>query len=207
MNLRTGEQQKLLDTLLEEAVRAKDLEHARLFVSRGASVHVAVGNVREKYCKPDRAGRHQGVCWYETIAAGSLLHLATLAGERALMDFLLDQGVELEVKTSSGNTPLMLAVMKHDTSLAKYLVDKGADPFAENKERASPLSCVQGLDPEYDRKLRQEFIELLVQALPEAKPASARPAEKADIAISQEMEATKPLVFRQKQRKGERFDL
>jgi hypothetical protein len=204
----TEEQQKMLDALLAEAVTTKDLARVKLYISKGASARAATGNVREIWRAPDPKGRSFGTVLKEDTVSGNVIHLAVLVGSQEILGFLLEQGADIDAMTDNGNTPLKLAVLKQDMALAQYLAEKGADPFIKNKNGWSALGYArQQLDSTYDWEIRQKLIDVMVAALPEAKPVSAKPVEKADIAISQEMEATKPLVFKPKQRKGERFDL
>lgn len=70
-----------------------------------------------------------------------LLHEAVLWNRRELVDLLLDAGANVNLPDrTTGDTPLHIAVTfeKHDT--ARYLMQKGADPFRSNGVGQSPVS-------------------------------------------------------------------
>lgn len=52
-----------------------------------------------------------------------------------LVQLLVEAGADLHLPSINGNSPLWTAVMnfRGDDRIVKYLLDKGADPFAPNK--------------------------------------------------------------------------
>ncbi len=62
------------------------------------------------------------------------LHYAILAGDREIVKFLLNNGVDINAKNADGITPLILATMHQDLELSRVLVDNSADIFiTENR--------------------------------------------------------------------------
>lgn len=56
-----------------------------------------------------------------------------------LVNFLLDSGVDVDVRDSDNNTPLLIACREGYNKIAKALVDAGADVDAENDYDETPL--------------------------------------------------------------------
>lgn len=97
------------------AARGNDVSALRKFVAAGFSVET-----------PDPQG-------------DSALHAAAAAGAEAAADFLLDRGLAVDRKGSSGRTPLMAAVMGDQTPMVRWLVRQGADPRAKDQDGFIPL--------------------------------------------------------------------
>lgn len=155
-----SKEQEILDALLVEAVRAGDLEHVRLYVSRGASVHKET-NFRQSWVR-NGAG-------YSSSVSGPLFHL--LCAERfsqPVADFLIGQGADVDARDSNGNTPLMMAAKAGNLGHAAYLLSKGADPLAANKAGEIALDVARGLGQNWHGN-RQQIIDALVKALPEVE--------------------------------------
>jgi ankyrin repeat protein len=93
------------DTALMFAVRAGDLESARLLVGAGANVNDADA-------------------WGVTATA-----LAAHAGLRSLVEFLLDKGADANAD-AAGFTALHAAIMRRDEQMVSALVAHGADANA-----------------------------------------------------------------------------
>jgi ankyrin repeat protein len=68
------------------------------------------------------------------------LHRAVEKGHLTLIQFLLDQGVDINAITKRGETPLHLAVLRSQKSLVDFLLSKGADPnMATLDTKQTPL--------------------------------------------------------------------
>lgn len=60
------------------------------------------------------------------------LHAASEKGHSGVAEFLLSHEGHVEAKDSEGNTPLCIATQHQQMDLVKLLLDRGADPDAEN---------------------------------------------------------------------------
>jgi len=69
----------------------------------------------------------------------SLLHTAVAAGKEDIVKWLLELGVEVNVKNSKGNTPLHSAVYRNSVSLVRRLIEKGADKTIKNLKGERPI--------------------------------------------------------------------
>ena len=71
-------------------------------------------------CKPDEYGTTP----LHACSANGLIHI--------LSEIVQKQGINLNVKTSGGNTPLHFAVINGNNKIIKILLDAGADPKIKN---------------------------------------------------------------------------
>lgn len=75
------------------------------------------------------------------------LHLAVRSQNIEVTQLLLEKKIiveqGLEIKTSSGDTPLSVAAARGDVSIVKMLLDVGANPNILTKEAMSPLNSAQ----------------------------------------------------------------
>lgn len=172
----TSQQQKILDDLLIEAVRDGNLENAKLYVSRGADVHVKVNNFTQRYMA--------GNSTYTYTASAELFHyMCATRYDQGMADFLLEKGSKVDTPDTKGNTPLMLAVMDSNHHRVNYLLSRGADPFASNNDGDVVLEAARRLDKNWDSETRQRIIDALVKKLPaQEKGVKAAFDEKAAIA-------------------------
>jgi Ankyrin repeats (3 copies) len=76
----------------------------------------------------------------------SALHAAAAGGAQASADFLLTQGLSMEMRGAMDRTPLMVAVLADQTPLVRWLLRQGADPRQKDKEgfRALMLAVREG---------------------------------------------------------------
>ena len=65
-------------------------------------------------------------------------------GDLALLESHLREGAPVNVQTSEGTTPLMLAVLFGTSDTVRLLLEHGADPNAVDKSGASPLLFAAG---------------------------------------------------------------
>ncbi len=56
-----------------------------------------------------------------------------------MVDYLISNGANTNVKDEYGNTPLHYASSEGQLELVKYLINKGADIHAKNNDRCTPL--------------------------------------------------------------------
>ena len=80
--------------------------------------------------------RSGGVLLHEAIQESSKLPVGEII---AMVDLLLKQGVDVDVRNENEATPLHVAARYDNLVLVVHLVAKGADLEAENKHKATPL--------------------------------------------------------------------
>ena len=68
----------------------------------------------------------------------SVLHIAAIGGNPALIEFLIDNGCYVNTKTQEGDTALNMAVKAQTTEAVRALLAKGADP------KSKPCSQMHG---------------------------------------------------------------
>ncbi|TKY73707.1 ADP-ribosylation factor GTPase-activating protein AGD1 [Spatholobus suberectus] len=78
--------------------------------------------------------------------SSSVLHLACLASDDAMVELLLQYGADLNAIDSRGRTPLHYCIMRGKKATAKVLITRGANQHAVDKEGNTPLK----LAPEPD---------------------------------------------------------
>lgn len=69
----------------------------------------------------------------------ALLYWTAPQGYEDMINFLLDQGANIDVKDISGDTPLLNAAEKGHNTIAKLLLDHGASMEIKDTNRATPL--------------------------------------------------------------------
>jgi ankyrin repeat protein len=191
-------QQKVMDSLLIEAVDNRDLPRMKIYTSKGANVNLSA----EFNERVNMNGA------YSSRGLGPLYHyMLENSFTTAISDFFFEQGVKVDVKNFNGNTPLMLAVKNGSLPNVRYFLSKGADPMATNKRGDMVLEEARKLQT-YHCSDRQNIIDALVQAIDspaEVKPApAAKPA--ADAETQHDIQTLKPLEL-VPHRKGIGFNL
>lgn len=158
-------QQKVLDDLLAEAVRAKDVTQAKLYVQKGANVNVAF-TVQERISSP--AGGSS-----TSSGVSPLIHLAAHPNyySSSMLSFLLSKGADVDAKNFNGNTPLMLAVKSGTLYKVKYFLDNGADPLATNKSGEMVLQEAQRLPASFEE--RKDLINALLAKMDDSAPSTS----------------------------------
>lgn len=80
------------------------------------------------------------------------LHWATLSGHFELVQYLIEQGADIEACTEDGDTPLHLSVKYEHLDIFQYLLDVGATPDIQNKDGYTPKELIVML-----RQIRSAF--------------------------------------------------
>ncbi|MHC4355224.1 MAG: ankyrin repeat domain-containing protein, partial [Planctomycetota bacterium] len=90
------------------------------------------------------------------------LHLAVLADQREMSEFLIKMGANLgsRAKDEHGGTPLHWAAALGRVEMARRLIDAGADVNAQAKHGFTPLDATN-YAPEYEKKAKAEIAGLL----------------------------------------------
>jgi ankyrin repeat protein len=69
----------------------------------------------------------------------SALHATAAGGAQAAAGYLLDLGLDVDLRGGSDRTPLMAAVMADQTAMVRWLIRQGANPLLKDKEGFRPL--------------------------------------------------------------------
>ena len=72
-------------------------------------------------------------------AGDSALHAAAAAGAQASADYLLNRGMDVDLRGGSERTPLMAAVIADQTAMVRWLLRQGADARLKDKDGFRPL--------------------------------------------------------------------
>lgn len=91
------------------------------------------------------------------------LHLAASRGQKTLVDFYLENGIDINTMDKDGNTPLTYAIMSEEADMATYLISKGAKVNLVDKKNISIL----GYAFKTNFKGSDELINLILDKLEE----------------------------------------
>jgi len=69
------------------------------------------------------------------------LHFACHAGMKDLVEYLLDQGANLEAASLNGATPFLRAIQSSKPAVVQYLIDRGCKVQVENKKGTDENYC------------------------------------------------------------------
>jgi ankyrin repeat protein len=83
-------------------------------------------------------------------------------GNSEVVKLFLEAGMDIEVKTTGGQTALMIAALTNKTDVAKLLLEKGADVNAKNKHGGTALMTAAW-------KGHKEIAQLLLAENPDLK--------------------------------------
>ena len=87
-----------------------------------------------------------GLAWIGivgTVVAGDVdaLYEAAGDGDAARVSALLDNGVDVNERTSNGSYALNNAAVENQIEAMRILLDRGADPNVQNSQGDTPLIC------------------------------------------------------------------
>ena len=115
------------------------------------------------------------------FAGASALHVAVLKDNREIVQLLLDNGADIDIRAldDSEGSPLEWAAYFGLKDMAVFLVESGADINARNAYGTTPLDAAYANNPfipEKDRKQFNENRSLIIAYLSERGAESALPA-------------------------------
>ena len=129
-----------LDTPLLAAVRAQNLDAARIFLAHGAEP-----NVKNK---DGKTSLHiLPACAWEPIFEPNLLELAS---------FVLQRGADVNAQDKHEKTPLHVAMELGLSKVAQILLEHGAEHNVVNKDGQTPLHLA--FEPQFDSKNDAEIL-------------------------------------------------
>jgi hypothetical protein len=185
---RTAQEQETVNKLLIEALEASDQQRMQAYLGIGADIHVKI-NTTERI-------RANGSTTTSTGLSPLYHHMFNNHYRENISDFMLQQGVDVDVKNHRGNTPLMISVKSGDFARVKYLLSKGANPLATNSQGEMALEEARKLGTVNTE--RQRIIDALVAAVgapvaPAQKPAAQTPLDQALSETKDDITVMKPL--------------
>lgn len=168
-----SQQQEIMNNLLIEAVRNRDVAQAKLYVQKGADPNCSATNipVNEKTSI---------VHSFSRSVSGPVLHLAGCTGafsasgngfSRDMTDFLIAAGARVDAKNSDGNTMLMVAVKSYSSDMVKYWLGKGANPLETDARGNMVIKLASDIDS--SAATRQTIINALMAKIPDTQPQNA----------------------------------
>ena len=95
---------------------------------------------------------------------GPALVSASYGGHKEIVQFLLDNGANINIRDEKGTTPLMNAVIGEKTEIVKILLERGADPnlyVVNEKGEKTEVTAMTFAK----MKEKKEIIDLLEQRL------------------------------------------
>lgn len=139
-----------LNHLLFEAVNDGDIERARNCIDRGASIA-------------------------DTVSPEGKTPLIFCTQKQEMLEFLVQNGVDIDQEDKSGDTCLGLAVQQMNIERIKMLLDLGADPLRMPKLglQQTPLERIRlkkNVFSSADMARRAEIIDLFLATMPSQKP-------------------------------------
>lgn len=111
-----------------------NIELMRLFISRGADINLRNANGESALALAAWRGQKVAAQWLIERGARinapdkhwSPLHYAVSGGHESMADYLLEQGADIEARTTNGSSVLMMAVYEGHQPLVRKLIEKGA---------------------------------------------------------------------------------
>jgi ankyrin repeat protein len=185
----TQKQQEALNRMLIEAIQAHDAGAMELCLSKGADES---HDMKVLYSHYNWNGHYEHL-----EMTGQPFHfLCENYFDEKTADKLLASGVSVDVRDDNENTALFWAVTCGREKIVNYLLAKGADPLAANKQKKSPLDMAQGLNEQYYGAPKKHIRESLLKAMPDVSKkfnhAAKEPAENA-AALPHDIIAPTPL--------------
>jgi ankyrin repeat protein len=125
-------------TPLLRAAKSGDIEMMRVLVAGGADASAALPN-----------GNHAlmfaaGLGWRDGSPAAPSYDQGTIAEALATIDYLLELGLDVNAQAQNGDTALHAAIAgRKSEAIVSHLLERGADPLAENGRKQTPLSMVE----------------------------------------------------------------
>ena len=90
------------------------------------------------------------------------LHYAASSGQLEMVKWLLENHAYIDAGSANGTTPLMMAAREKHTTVARYLVEQGADPSLRNEANmGAPEYFLRSGEPEQARWMAERATEFV----------------------------------------------
>lgn len=181
------------DLLLFAAIQKKAGEVVKLAVEQGGA---SVNAVRKQ---ADGSGSDHHA-----------IHFAYNNFDKAIFDYLLSKGADIDAPDSSGSTVLLREAKQfddrygsNDSARLEYLLSKGADPLKKNNEGSFALRTMQQNSNHFvDDRVKLKMLKLMMGNMPDQGPAAtpSKPAQDFANAVTtkDDIEIGKPLELKKK---------
>lgn len=137
-------------TPLHEAIRYGNLDIAQSLLKAGANVRAAdnlgkpplmVIIPKEKMLETYKLLMEYKADILQKDSFGdTVLHTVTMLNvEKDIVEYLIENGADVNAKNKEGSTPLSIAVQKREVEIAKLLTDSGADIHTKDANGITPL--------------------------------------------------------------------
>jgi hypothetical protein len=130
----------------------------RAFFERQAPPPGSVPTAAPVSCAPllremlQRGGRAR----YKDTGRRGLLHAAARYGDVGMIELLLARGLDVDMRTKQGATPLKLAKAHAREAAAEVLLAAGADPSCSTKRRPIKRALKRGSEAIADKELKEQ---------------------------------------------------
>ena len=94
---------------------------------------------------PSLLGNPTAINYYRSLLDFSLLHMAVLGNQEAMVNWLLDHNANTEATDAFKRTPLHLAARRNNPAILQLLVSRGANKYARDSSNKTPLYGAQEL--------------------------------------------------------------
>ncbi|GFF26584.1 hypothetical protein IFM61606_09778 [Aspergillus udagawae] len=96
---------------------------------------VSIARLRSQFILAYFGSNSEKLLAVQAAKGRSILHYVAAAGNRALMNILLEKGANVSVRNQNGETPLHTALEKGKEAMAVELIDAGADVLSPARGR------------------------------------------------------------------------
>lgn len=136
------------ETVAQRAARAGDFDKMRWYIAKGAhptglAQDILFKGIEKKDLPAMRWAVDNGADVQGRVRDGEVmqtaLHVALANFREDIIDYLVDNGVSVNVRNSAGETPLQLAARANDIKKTEYLLRKGGDPLLRSYNGLTPL--------------------------------------------------------------------
>ena len=136
----------LVDSLYAEENSQDSMAFPLLMIAIAAQNPDMLDYLLRKGEDPNQVVKNGYATFYEEAGlyrAPTALVQATYLGNKHLMKILLDHGADVNLCDSAGYAPLMVAALRGDASLARYLISRGASLSDTTHDGRTPLDLAR----------------------------------------------------------------
>ena len=104
------------------------LNVTQYLIEKGADIHITNSVSARSILSPFPPNK----TYLQQTHGSTALFYAAMSGEVLVVQYLVDNGAEINAINKEGDTPLMKAADFGNVAVVHYLVEKGADVLAQN---------------------------------------------------------------------------